>query len=165
MQILQNYVGEFQESIRKPRADLWVFPPLFFFVFRAKMLVASFLLLASSSSLFTFGLETAASREPQPTLSISSAASTVSSSQPLEARFPYEAPMSLQSNLNGPASQRLRRLRRRLRRRGRRRRSRGRRNIAIVSRPWRTTATTSSPLALYESFGGDTQTHVSTSLR
>ena len=129
------------------------------------MLVASFLLLASSGSLFTFGLETAASREHQPTLSISSAASTVSSSQPLEAGFPYEAPMSLQSNLNGPASQRLRRLRRRLRRRGRRRRSRGRRNIAIVSRPWRTTATTSSPLALYESFGGDTQTHVSSSLR
>ena len=132
------------------------------------MLVASFLLLASSSSLFTstFGLTTAASREQPSTLPISSLLhlTTASSSQPQEVVIPNGGPMSLPSNLNGilatDPSRRRRNRRRRLRRRGRRRRSRGRRNIAMVSRPWSPTATTSSPMSLYESFG-DTPNHVS----
>ena len=138
------------------------------------MLVASFLLLASSTSLFTstFGLTTAASREQPSTLPISSllhlTTEAASSSQPQEVVIPYGGPMSLPSHLNGilATDPRLRRRnrRRRLRRRGRRRRSRGRRNIQMVSRPWRTTATTSSPMSLYESFG-DTQNHVSAYLK
>ena len=132
------------------------------------MLVASFLLLASSTSLFTstFGLTTAASREQPSTLPISSLLhlTTASSSQPQEVVIPNGGPMSLPSNLNGilatDPSRRRRNRRRRLRRRGRRRRSRGRRNIAMVSRPWSPTATTSSPMSLYESFG-DTPNHVS----
>ena len=157
--------------LRKPSKspDLWVFH-----FFLQKMLVASFLLLASSTSLFTstFGLTTAASREQPSTLPISSllhlTTEAASSSQPQEVVIPYGGPMSLPSNLNGilATDPRLRRRnrRRRLRRRGRRRRSRGRRNIQMVSRPWRTTATTSSPMSLYESFG-DTQNHVSAYLK
>ena len=147
------------------RGQIYGFSPL---PFLQKMLVASFLLLASSSSLFTstFGLTTAASREQPSTLPISSLLhlTTASSSQPQEVVIPNGGPMSLPSNLNGilatDPSRRRRNRRRRLRRRGRRRRSRGRRNIAMVSRPWSPTATTSSPMSLYESFG-DTPNHVS----